>query len=208
MMVDDVWQRALKLGASTLYEAGGGTGALDPAIRPVWHGAMLCGPAFPVTCAVGDNLAVHRALERCRPGDVLTMSAGGDDSGYFGEVLANAARTRGVRGVVMDGGVRDIDAFRRMGFPVFARWISMRRTLKKDPGEIGRPTLVGGVTVEPGSVVVADSDGVFVSEAGRFAQTIQDAEARAARESELISRIKGGELTLDLLGLRIAGHDQ
>ncbi len=208
MTVGDPWKHALELGASTLYEAGGGTGALDPAIRPVWHGAVLCGPAYPVMCAVGDNLAVHRALERCRPGDVLIVSAGGDDSGYFGEVLANAAQSRGVCGVVMDGGVRDIDAFERMGFPVFARWISMRRTVKKDPGEIGQPTQVGGVLVAPGSVVVADSDGVFVSEANRFAQTVKDAEARAARECEFISRIKGGELTLDLLSLRPAGHNQ
>jgi 4-hydroxy-4-methyl-2-oxoglutarate aldolase len=206
MTVTDVWQRALDLGASTLYEAGGGTGALDPAIRPVWHGAALCGPAYPLMCAIGDNLAVHRALECCRPGDVLIVSARGDNSGYFGEVLANAAQARGVRGIVIDGGVRDIDAFERMRFPVFARWISMRRTVKQDPGDIGQPIDVGGVLVTPGSVVVADADGVFVSEASKFAQTIQDAEARAARESTLISKIKAGELTLDLLGLRPSSH--
>ncbi len=121
MTAGDLWDRALQLGASTLYEAGGGIGALEPAIRPVWKGALLCGPAYPLACVVGDNLAVHRALERCQRGDVLVVNAGADDSGYIGEVLANAAQSRGVRGVVIDGGVRDVDAFERLRFPVFAR---------------------------------------------------------------------------------------
>jgi 4-hydroxy-4-methyl-2-oxoglutarate aldolase len=208
MTSDALWDRAIQLGASTLYEAGGGIGAVDPAIRPVWHGAMVSGRAYPVTCAVGDNLGVHRALELCRPGDVLVVNARGDSSGYFGEVLANAAKARGVRGVVMDGGVRDIDAFERMRFPVFARWISMRRTIKQDPGDIGQAIDVGGVRVTPTSVVVADSDGVFVCEGTTFAKTVQDAEARAAREATLISRIEAGELTLDLLKLRPASPTQ
>jgi 4-hydroxy-4-methyl-2-oxoglutarate aldolase len=204
MALNGLLQRALDCGASTVYEAGGGVGALDPAIRPVWRGAMLCGPAFPVMCAAGDNLAVHRALERCESGDVLVITAGGEDSGYLGEVLANAAQARGVRGAVVDGGVRDIDALERMQFPAFARWISMRRTVKREPGEIGEPVLAGGVVVSRGSIVVADSDGVFVSDPIDFEQTVVAAEARVAREAELIRRIKAGELTLDLLGLRPA----
>jgi 4-hydroxy-4-methyl-2-oxoglutarate aldolase len=205
MVLNGLRQRALACGASTVYEAGGGVGALDPAIRPVWHGATLCGPAFPVMCAAGDNLAVHRALERCQPGDVLVITAAGEDSGYMGEVLANAAQARGVTGVVVDGGVRDIDALERMRFPVFARWISMRRTVKREPGEIGQAIRAGGVLVGPGSIVVADADGVFVSDEARFEQAVVAAEARVAREMQLIKRIKNGELTLDLLGLRRAG---
>jgi 4-hydroxy-4-methyl-2-oxoglutarate aldolase len=204
MVVNGWLKRALDCGASTVYEAGGGVGALDPAIRPVWRGAMLCGPAFPVMCAAGDNLAVHRALERCEPGDVLVVAAGGEDSGYLGEVLANAARARGVSGIVVDGGVRDIDGLETMQFPAFARWISMRRTSKREPGEIGEPVLAGGVLVSRGSIVVADSDGVFISDPAGFEQAVIAAEARAAREAELIRRIKAGELTLDLLGLRPA----
>jgi 4-hydroxy-4-methyl-2-oxoglutarate aldolase len=202
MAVDGLWSRALKCGASTLYEASGGSGALDPAIRPVWHGAALCGSAFPVACGKGDNLAVHRALEQCKPGDVLVITAGGDDSGYCGEVLATAAKARGVTGVVVDGGVRDIDAFERMGFPVFARWISMRRTVKKDPGEIGRTIRAGGVEIRPGTSMVGDADGVFATEPDRFEATVAAGEARLTREAELITRIENGELTLDLMGLR------
>jgi len=202
MTAERTWKDALELGASTLYEAGGGTGALDPAIRPAWKGAALCGPAFTVRCAKGDNLAVHRALEQCRPGDVLVVDAGGDGSGYCGDVIANAAMARGVAGAVVDGGVRDIDAFERLGFPVFSRWVSMRRSQKREPGGIGEPVHVGGVDVRPGDIVVADSDGVFVTSAATFARTVEAGEARVKREEEMIRRIKGGELTLDLLGLR------
>jgi 4-hydroxy-4-methyl-2-oxoglutarate aldolase len=155
-------------------------------------------------CAIGDNLAVHRALERCKSGDVLVVNAGGDNSGYVGEVLANAAHARGVRGVVIDGGVRDIDGFRRLRFPVFARWISMRRVSKLGPGTIGERAEIGGIEVSPGDVIVADSDGVLVCEKARFDATLRGAEERAEREAGMIAKIAKGELTLDLLGLRAA----
>jgi 4-hydroxy-4-methyl-2-oxoglutarate aldolase len=199
---DGTLKDALELGASTLYEAGGGTGALDPAIRPVWKGAAVCGPAFTVRCGKADNLAVHRALERCQSGDVLVVDAGGDGSGYCGDVIANAAIARGVAGVVVDGGVRDVDAFERLRFPVFSRWISMRRSNKRDPGTIGETVQIGGVDVHPGDIVVGDADGVFVAPYDTFAKTVEAGEARVQREEEMIRRIKAGELTLDLLGLR------
>src|SRR6266566_3148854 len=204
MALNGLLKRALVCGASSVYEAGGGVGALDPAIRPVWRGAAVAGPAFPVLCAAGDNLAVHRSLERCESGDVLVISAEGENSGYLGEVLANAAHARGVAGVVVDGGVRDIVALERMQFPVFARWVSMRRTVKREPGQLGEPVLAGGVLVSQGSIVVADPDGVFVTDGASFEEAVVAAEARVAREVELIRRIKAGELTLDLLGLRPA----
>jgi len=202
MAAERTLKDALELGASTLYEAAGGTGAIDPAIRPAWKGAAVCGPAFTVRCAKGDNLAVHRALERCRPGDVLVVDAGGDGSGYCGDVIANAAIARGVVGAVVDGGVRDIDAFERLEFPVFSRWVSMRRSQKKEPGTIGEPVHVGGVEIRPGDIVVGDADGVFVTSAETFAKTIEAGEARVRREEEMIRRIKAGALTLDLLDLR------
>jgi 4-hydroxy-4-methyl-2-oxoglutarate aldolase len=201
-MRDDLKSRALELGASTIYEAAGGVGAVDPAIRPVWRGAAMCGQAFPVRCHVGDNLPIHRALERCEPGDVLVVDAVGDASGYFGEVLAAAAEARGVAGVVVDGGVRDVLSCERRAFPVFARWISMRRTVKHEPGLIGEPVNVGGVLISRESVVVADSDGVLVTPVASFEDMLRLAETRAKREAEVMSRLKRGELTLDLLGIR------
>lgn len=201
-MRNDLRVRALELGSSTIYEAGGGVGAMDPAIRPAWIGAAVCGPAYPVTCHVGDNLPIHRALERCEPGDVLVVSASGDDSGYFGNVLATAARARGVAGLIIDGGVRDIHALEKIGFPAFARYISMRRTVKHDPGTVGETVVVGGVLVSRESVVIADSDGVLITYASHFEDVLASAEARSLREAELMTRIELGELTLDLLGLR------
>jgi 4-hydroxy-4-methyl-2-oxoglutarate aldolase len=175
---------------------------MDPAIRPVWKGAALCGIAFPVLCQVGDNLAIHRALERCQPNDVLVVGASGDDSGYFGQVLATAAQARGVTGLVIDGGVRDITALESIGFPVFARSVSMRRTVKQKPGLIGNSLVIAGVSVSRESMIVADSDGVVVVDAKTFEAILCDAEARATKEADLMAKLRLGELTLDLLGIR------
>lgn len=205
-MRNELRTRALELGSSTLYEAGGGVGAMDPAIRPVWKGAALCALAYPVMCHSGDNLAIHRALELCEPGDALVVSTHGDISGYFGEVLTVAAQARGVAGLIMDGGVRDVHAIEKLGFPVFARCISMRRTVKHEPGLIGEPVVVGGVLVSRESVVVADGDGVLISDVSHFADVLASAEARSAREAELMGKLKLGALTLDLLGLRTPGQ--
>jgi 4-hydroxy-4-methyl-2-oxoglutarate aldolase len=175
---------------------------MDPAIRPVWKDASMCGPAYPVLCHVGDNLAIHRALELCNPGDVLVVSAQGEDSGYFGEVLATASEARGVVGAIIDGGVRDIRALEKRGFPVFARHVSMRRTVKHEPGLVGQPVVVGGVLVSRDSVVIADSDGVLVLEARLLLDVLAKSEERSVREAEIMSQLKLGGLTLDILGLR------
>lgn len=175
---------------------------MDPAIRPVWKGAALCGIAFPVLCQVGDNLAIHRALERCQPNDVLVVGASGDDSGYFGHVLATAAQARGITGLVIDGGVRDITALEMIGFPAFARSVSMRRTVKQKPGVIGNAMVIAGVSVSRESMIVADSDGVVVVDSKTFEAILSDAEARATKEADLMAKLRHGELTLDLLGIR------
>ena len=175
---------------------------MDPAIRPVWKGAAVCGPAYPVLCHAGDNLAIHRALELCEPGDVLVVSAHGEDSGYFGEVLTTASEARGVAGLVIDGGVRDIQAIEKLGFPVFARHISMRRVVKHEPGLVGQPVVVGGVLISRESVVIADSDGVLVVDAILLLEILAKSDERSAREAEIMSQLKRGALTLDLLGLR------
>jgi 4-hydroxy-4-methyl-2-oxoglutarate aldolase len=192
----------LRLGASTLHEAVGGIGALDVALRPVWRGAAVCGPAYPVECHIGDNLPIHRALERVQSGDVLVVQAAGHVAGYFGEVLAVAAAARGVTGLVIDGGVRDVDRLEELRFPVFARGVGMSGTVKHSPGRTGEPVVVAGVSVAAGDVVVADTDGVLVLPANRVADALERGEARAAKERDVVERLRAGELTLDLLGLR------
>jgi 4-hydroxy-4-methyl-2-oxoglutarate aldolase len=205
MLGEGMSARLLALGTSTLYEAGrplSATRALDPGIRPLWHGAALCGPAYPVACAEADNLAVHRAMEHCGAGDVLVVDGRGALVGYWGEILTVAAQARGIAGLVVDGGARDIDALHRRQFPVFARGAGMPGAAKKEPGRIGEPIRAGGAGVGVGDVVVADCDGVLVIDAARAADVLAAAEERAAAEDRMMAELTTGALTIDLLGLR------
>jgi 4-hydroxy-4-methyl-2-oxoglutarate aldolase len=196
--VDD-W---LSLGASTVYEASGLPCALSPALRPVWKGARLCGPALTVRCSPADNLGIHRAVELAPPGCVLVVDARGVLVGYWGEVLTRAALKQGVVGLVIDGAVRDIDALERLRFPVFARGVSMQGTTKTDPGVIGQPIRICGAMVESGSLMLGDRDGVLSLPAGRVEQTAENARARQEQERRYFARIEDGESTLDLYGWR------
>ncbi|WP_283137160.1 RraA family protein [Rhizohabitans arisaemae] len=193
---------ALAHGTATLYEASGLDCALDPAIRPAWPGARLAGPAYPVTLHPADNLPLHRMLERISPGEVAVVDAGGAPHGFWGEVLAVAAQVRGVAGLVIDGGVRDVDRLAELGFPVFSRWISVRRTAKHDPGRLGVPAVVGGVPVRHGDLVVGDTDGVVVLPRDEVAATLDSARRRVAKEADYLRRIRDGEATMDLYGFR------
>lgn len=198
-------EELLRLGSATVYEASGAEGSLDPAIGPVWQGARLCGAALPVECSPGDNLAIHVALEHVEPGAVLVVDAHAHLAGYWGEVLTVAAQARQVAGLVIDGGVRDSDALGSRRFPVFARGRSIRRTVKHEPGRAGVPLVVGGALVRPGDVVLADADGVVVIRAERLDEVLEASRRRIAKEDEIMARLRAGELTLDLLGLRRPG---
>lgn len=195
-------EELVRLGTATVYEASGAEGALDPSIRPLWAGASLCGLALPVECFPGDNLAVHRALEVAEPDVVLVVDAHAHMAGYFGEVLGVAAQAKGVAGLVIDGGARDSEPLERLGFPVFARGRSILRTVKHEPGRVGEPVVAGGAVVRAGDVVLADADGVVVVRAERLSEVVEASRARVAKEDEVMRRLRGGELTLDLLGLR------
>jgi 4-hydroxy-4-methyl-2-oxoglutarate aldolase len=196
--VDD-W---LALGVSTVYEASGQPCALSPALRPVWEGARLCGPALTVRCAPADNLGIHRAVELAPPGCVLVVDARGVLVGYWGEVLTRAAQKQGVAGLVIDGAVRDIDALESLRFPVFARGVSMQGTTKTDPGVIGQPIRICGALVENGSLMLGDRDGVLSLPAGQVEQTAENARGRQEQERSYVARIDNGESTLDIYGWR------
>ena len=198
----DVREELLRLGSATVYEAAGAEGALDPAVVPVWPGARVCGPALPVRCSPGDNLAIHLAREAAEAGVVLVVDANRHLAGYCGEVLAVGARARGVLGLVIDGGVRDSDALERLAFPVFARGRSIARTVKHEPGSVGAPVVAGGALVRAGDVVVADADGAVVVRAERLTEVLEASRTRVAKEDQVMARLRAGELTLDLLGLR------
>lgn len=153
-------------------------------------------------CAPFDNLPIHLALERLAAGDVLVVDAAGTAAGYVGEVIATAIRARGGTGVVIDGGVRDIARLEELRFPAFARHVALRRTVKKDPGDVGAPVDIAGVRVAAGDVIVGDADGVVALSQADVDHVIEAAHAREAREREYLGRIASGELTVHLYGLR------
>lgn len=189
-------------GVATVHEAGA-TGLLDPGIRPIQEGIRIAGSAVTVSCAPGDNLMVHAAVEVIAPGDVLVVATTSPSThGMIGELLATSIMTRGCRGVVIDSGVRDIADLRSMGLSVWARAIHAAGTAKDTPGSVNVPVLCGGVKVGPGDVVVADDDGVVVVEREHAAEVLIAAHARLEREHEVRARLAAGELGIDLYGLR------
>ncbi len=195
-----------RLGAATAHEAAGRTGAADPGIRPLIAGSTLVGPAFTIHCHPGDNLALHRALAVAPPGCVLVATAGGHLAGYWGEIMTVGAQQRGISGLVIDGGVRDVAALRRHGFLTWARGISVIGCQKLTPGVIDRPVVCGGVFVGPGDLVVADDDGVVFVPAERIEQVLRAALQRAEGEREYVRRLEAGQTTLEALGIGLPGE--
>lgn len=194
-------QELLQLGTSTLYEASGLPCLFDHAIRPVWPDATVAGPAFPVVCAPGDNLAIHIAVDAAPPGHVLVVGTAGFVAGYWGEVLTVAAQSRSIAGLVIDGGARDIAALEKRRFPVFARGISMRGTVKFSAPSVNEPSIIAGVHVSPGDLIVADADGVLAIPSAEVTRVLMAARARAEKEARFMERLQAGETTLELLGL-------
>lgn len=203
-MVDSAVLNQLRfLGTSTLYEAQGRHGALPAAIRPVWRGASVAGPAFTVLVRPGDNLALHHAVALAAPGDVIVAQCGGyEDSGVWGEVLTVAALQRGIAGLVVDGSVRDVDRIEALGFPVFSRGVSMGGTTKDDPGTLGAPLRVGATEVSPGDMVVGDTDGVMAIVRAECGVVVELAQDRDDQEKQMMGALARGTLTIELMGLR------
>lgn len=183
---------------ATLSEASRLPVALSPEIRSLWADARLCGPAFTVQGAGGDNLALHHAVPQAPSGSVLVADLGGARFGHWGEILTVAAQHRGIAGLLIDGGVRDAAEIEALGFPVFSRNNAILGTRKDFRGVFGRPVRVGGVTVHTGDLVVGDVDGVVALPASDTDRILDRADARVAHENELMKRLRDGHSTLDL----------
>jgi 4-hydroxy-4-methyl-2-oxoglutarate aldolase len=189
---DDEVAELAALGTSTVHEGVGRECVLSSRLRPMWCGARMAGPAFTVRPAVGDSLAVHRAVRMAPPGSVLVVDGEGLDYGYFGEVLAHIAVVRGIAGALVDGSVSDVDALRDLAFPVFAVGVSPRRASKRSERMIGDLVNVGGRNVGPGDVVVADSDGVLVVPRQQVRAAIRCGRLHGEAEREQIAAIRKG----------------
>ncbi|WP_243789008.1 4-carboxy-4-hydroxy-2-oxoadipate aldolase/oxaloacetate decarboxylase [Saccharopolyspora gloriosae] len=194
--------RLAALGTATVYEANGQTGAFDSGLKPLDPGSRMAGRAVTLDLPPADNWYVHLAVLQAGPGDVLVVDAKGYlEAGPWGDVLTCAAQQRGLAGLVIDGAVRDSRDIIDSGFPVFTRGLSIKGTSKSVPGRINVPVHVGGVTVEPGDVVLGDADGLVRVPAAEIGQALRASESRQAKENGFRERLRIGATTLELLGL-------
>jgi 4-hydroxy-4-methyl-2-oxoglutarate aldolase len=199
----DVVRRLGALGVATVHEAYGRSGLMKPYLRPVWAGGEAAGTAVTVLAHPGDNWMIHVAVEQCQPGDVLVVGCSADNTdGMFGDLLATSLKARGVTGLVIDAGVRDVKSLREMGFPVWSRAVSAKGTVKAALGAVNVPVVCAGVNVEPGDAVIADDDGVVVVRRKDAVEVVAKGEKRRADEEGKRKLLAAGALGLDMYNMR------
>ena len=192
-----------KLSVATVHEAQGRVGLLSPEIRPIKEGLKLVGRAVTVFATPGDNVMIHVAMEQCEPGDVMVVAVNSrSECGYFGDLLATLMQARGIAGLVIDSGVRDLADLRQMGIPVFSRCISAQGTVKETLGDVNVPVVCGGQVINPSDLIIGDDDGVVVVRRHELDSVAQKSEAREDKEAAIRAKYRNGTLGLDMNNMR------
>ncbi|MFC1873321.1 4-carboxy-4-hydroxy-2-oxoadipate aldolase/oxaloacetate decarboxylase [Chloroflexota bacterium] len=193
-----------RLGTATVYEAQGKTGLLSDSMKPIQQGAAVCGPAVTVICPAGDNLMIHASVECCQPGDILVVTTEGESNknGMIGELVARSLMKRGVRAVIMDGGIRDTTEIRELGLPIWTTAVVCTGTIKSKAGWVNAPAVCAGALVNPGDLIVANDDGVVVVKRGDIPQALEKSLAREKKEEGTRSKIEAGQFGIDFYGFR------